>query len=204
MALAKWQADRLAAIDSVSPTTNYAGTWNIGKVFAGGSKTLLRRTLFYTDLNASPDIGIPIHPLATINSAYFDMSVTRIGDPSSQHHIYRVRRGDWVQAEATWNIYKTSNNWTTAGAGDTTNDIDNATPTPVTFNGPTADGSFTITGLEGFRTDALNNRSGILNVRLSIDDEANDGVNKEWGATAIYFVVDYTPPPMRTSAVLIG
>jgi hypothetical protein len=37
---------------------------------------------------------------------------------------YRLRRTDWVEAQATWNIYKTGSNWGTAGALDTSTDHD--------------------------------------------------------------------------------
>ncbi len=45
--------------------------------------------------------------------------------------LYRLRRADWVEAEATWNIYKTGSNWGTAGALNTTTDHD----TTVTASG---------------------------------------------------------------------
>lgn len=38
---------------------------------------------------------------------------------------YALRRSDWVQSQATWNIYKTANNWGTAGAKNTSTDIIN-------------------------------------------------------------------------------
>ncbi len=48
---------------------------------------------------------------------------------------YRLRRADWSESQSTWNIYKTSNNWTTAGAYDTTNDIDTSLSTTTTVPG---------------------------------------------------------------------
>ena len=36
--------------------------------------------------------------------------------------LYLILRSSWVETEATWNIYKTANNWTTAGAGSDGND----------------------------------------------------------------------------------
>lgn len=37
---------------------------------------------------------------------------------------YRLRRGDWVESQATWNNYKTSTAWGTGGALNTTTDHD--------------------------------------------------------------------------------
>lgn len=198
MALAKWGVgtgpganDKLAALDGVSTTSNFNGTFNVGKLFLGGSKTTLRRTILQVDLNRVPDIGNSVPAGATINDVYIATSVTRLGSPSTSHTLTRIIRTDWVAAQATWGIYKTANNWTTAGAGGAGTDIDTTTPTPKSFSGPSADGAFTITGLGSFYTDALASRSGLFNVRIIIDDEVNDGVNKFWGAASTYLVVDY-------------
>lgn len=58
---------------------------------------------------------------ATVSSATFTVNqVTRGGS----HNItaYRLLRTDWVESQATYNIYKTSNNWGTAGALNTSTD----------------------------------------------------------------------------------
>lgn len=44
------------------------------------------------------------------------------GVTSWDNELHRCRR-NWVENQATWNIYSTGNSWTTAGGGDTTNDI---------------------------------------------------------------------------------
>lgn len=42
-------------------------------------------------------------------------------DTTLTYNVYEVLRTDWVEAQVTYNIYKTSNNWTTAGClGDGT------------------------------------------------------------------------------------
>jgi hypothetical protein len=51
----------------------------------------------------------------TINYAYLKVYETQAG---YQHlmYVYPILRTDWVENQATWNIYKTGNNWATAGA----------------------------------------------------------------------------------------
>ena len=51
--------------------------------------------------------------------------------------LQKVRR-DWVEGEITWNDWKTSTAWTTAGAADTTNDIYAAVSATVTLDGTAA------------------------------------------------------------------
>lgn len=58
--------------------------------------------------------GIPANAL--VSSAVFELYA--IEDNSSNTRIYRIYRlkRNWVPAEATWNIWSTGNNWSTAGA----------------------------------------------------------------------------------------
>jgi hypothetical protein len=58
-----------------------------------------------------------------------------------------VRRVDWEEAQATWNIFKTANNWGTAGAYNTTSDVystayNTFSPSGLTLN---ADNVLTVT-----------------------------------------------------------
>ena len=84
----------------------------------------------------------------------------------------RERRSDGAEAQATWDIYKTANNWGTAGASNTTTDVD--TTFAFTFTGPSAAGSFDIPDSAGFRAfvqDALDNFSGIVRMLLKHNTE---------------------------------
>lgn len=88
--------------------------------------------------------------------------------------FYRLRRTDWSETQATWNIYKTSNNWTTAGGTDTTNDID--TTNAPTFTMPAAAGAFSIATSAAFVAmvqDALDTRSGILRCLFKAVNDAS-------------------------------
>ena len=73
---------------------------------------------------------------AVISTAVFSIYYyyKSIGDPNGEAcTLYKLRRSDWVEAQATWNIYKTSNNWGTAGAGNTSTDIDTSITAATTF-----------------------------------------------------------------------
>ena len=81
----------------------------------------------------------------------------------------------WVEAQQTWNIYSTGNNWQTAGAGGA-NDV--GTPSD-TFTSPPSTASvgwYTLDGLDLLATvnDAITNWSNIVKIQLKMDQE-NDG-----------------------------
>lgn len=205
MAVSKWNFSRIASIDGKATTTNFSGAWNVGLLYVGGSKTALRRPLAMVDVSAAPDVGVSIPAGSTINSGYIELTVLTIfGTPTGAHTATRVSRDDWVAAEATWDIYKTANNWSTAGAAHDPNDINATTPASVGFNGPSGTGAFTISGLINHYTDARDNRSGRLHLRIRIDDEADDGVERFWTAGNEQFVVDYTAPPSGIGVALMG
>ncbi|MBU0777838.1 DNRLRE domain-containing protein [Patescibacteria group bacterium] len=68
--------------------------------------------------------GTDIPAGATLDSATLSLYVESQGANWSgrTHTAYRLRRFDWVEGEATWNIYKTGSNWGTAGAYNTSSD----------------------------------------------------------------------------------
>lgn len=93
--------------------TNNAGT----NIFLYVKPTTSRlRTILTFDFSAVIPAGVTI-TLATL-SLY---TVTALA--SRTITVYRLLRTNWVEAQATWNIFKTSNNWGTAGALNTTTDI---------------------------------------------------------------------------------
>lgn len=110
-----------------SPTTNYgtSSTITVQPVPLGPVRSILA-----FDFSAVVPAGATI-TLATL-SLYCTFALA-----SRTITVYRLLRTDWVETEATWNIYKTGSNWSTAGAFDTTNDItttDAATATSVSKN----------------------------------------------------------------------
>lgn len=103
-------------IDSASVNTNmsaedrlFIGEW------WGGVET--GRAVAKFDLSSIP-LG------SVVTSAVFSIwTKVDYSNNARSVKLYRVKR-NWVTAEVTWNNYSSGNAWTTAGAGDTTNDID--------------------------------------------------------------------------------
>ncbi len=64
-----------------------------------------------------PDVVISLAKLRLYYCSY------PVDDPVGREiYALRLLRRDWVELEATWNIYKTGSGWTTAGAGSDGND----------------------------------------------------------------------------------
>jgi hypothetical protein len=171
----------------------------IGKQYAFGTKAFLWRTI------ANFDVGTAKIPAgATINTAKLVTVVQSRSVESPEtgaSKVQRLRRADWVEAEATWNVYKSATNWGTAGAGNTTTDIDTTTPTPVAFTIPGSTGGFEIAGLASFVTDAIANRSSVMRIWMSTDSVSDSGFDSfmYWYSSEApsnppwYLEVDYTP-----------
>lgn len=156
MAQNVYQPDATAGKDtylhSSSATTNFgtADPLNLGQVFGLTFRMIIEFDI--SDITAGSTI--------TATSLALDVQSAANGGGAAASHAYRLLRSDWVETEATWNIYKTSNNWTTAGAGSDGNDY--TSTNGVAFNLLTSAGTLTITGLETLAQDALDNRSGKL------------------------------------------
>ncbi len=93
--------------------TNTAATTNYGtdtEIRLGNRLDVYSRVLMKFDLSS-----IPIS--ARVQTAklrlYFTADYASVAPTFS---IYRVKR-NWVETQATWNIYSTGNNWQTAGCG---------------------------------------------------------------------------------------
>jgi hypothetical protein len=96
-----------APIASGAATTNF-GTLSTTNVGERSFSSTTARTLIKFDLSSIPDTS-------PINSAVMSLYVTT--DSSSNARTFRVYRTkrDWVEDQATWNIWKTGNSWSTAG-----------------------------------------------------------------------------------------
>ena len=101
---------------SLNPTTNY-DTSTLLQV--GGAKGYISRTW------AKPDFS-SISAGVTFISAYMSIFPT-VEESSNARTMYAHRcLRDVVSNQATWNIWKTSNNWGTAGCSNATTDYDGA------------------------------------------------------------------------------
>lgn len=103
---------------------------------------------------------------ATLTIVPFD------ANDSSTLTIRRLTRTNWVETEATWLVYKSGSNWSSAGG-------DVSTPTAAfEFDGAIP---CTITGLAELVQDAIDNRSGILAIRIESSGIAYQFSSKEVG-----------------------
>ena len=101
---------------SVAATTNYAtGDLLIGESNADAA---VARSLLQFDLSSIPT-GVLITS-ATLTLTFAEDGNYRATN-SRTARVYRVLR-NWVESEATWNIYSTGNNWGTAGCANTSTD----------------------------------------------------------------------------------
>jgi len=101
-----------------NPTTNYGTSayWVEAGYLSAGH--LLRALIEF-----AITWGTDIPANATITSAVFSLLVDNLTSGTNENFTAaRVLRRDWVEAESTWNIYKTGSNWTTAGCGSNGND----------------------------------------------------------------------------------
>lgn len=89
------------------PTTNY-GTLNALYVGQINANSNIPRSLIKFDLSNLPADAIIS---STTLSLYF---ANDYSDNARTFRVYRLKRA-WVEAETTWNIYSTGNDWQTAG-----------------------------------------------------------------------------------------
>jgi hypothetical protein len=97
------------------------------------------------------------------------------GTGTQEHSVFEVLR-NLVEAEATWNIYSTGNNWTTAGAtgaGDRTGAAVASNPAIPNFG---TDGyvEFEGAGLDQLIEDVRNGDKSLLALMTERTDGAND------------------------------
>ncbi len=106
-------------ISSNNKTTNYGAT---STVYASGSA----RPLVKFDLSSIP-------ANATVQSATLSLYIySNLGNGGGTSvYLHRLIDKSWNETQATWNIYATGQNWTTAGMGATT---DYATPATASAN----------------------------------------------------------------------
>lgn len=91
-----------------SPTSNYGADEYL---YLADSIGYTRRPILEFDISELP-VG------ATLTSAVLQLYYyTYSGDNPTGKTVwaYKLTRTDWVELEATWNIYKTGSNWTTSG-----------------------------------------------------------------------------------------
>lgn len=108
----------------------------------------------------------------TVSSATLYLYLTNVSNTNQTIAVRRVLR-NWVPAQATWNIWSTSNNWTTAGAlGAGTDRVSTATATSGAIG---TSGSYkAITGLAADVEGWINGTFSNYGWHLERADGAND------------------------------
>jgi len=183
------------------PTTNF------------GSETYLqltdkidvvRRCLLEFDISTLPS-GESINSI-TLMLYYYSYSGD---DPDGiQVKAYKLIRNDWVELQATWEIYKTGSDWTADGGDYVTSD-----PAGATLVMPGSYGwvSFNVKAIVD---DAVANEWSVAEflIRLASEDVDDYSIlfysNNYTGDTSLCpkLVIDYEPPPAagRSFGFIIG
>lgn len=97
-------------------TTNYGTATN----FIIGSSASPNWWHLLIDFYDIVNKEFPIWKSRSIKEVYIDLNVTSSTATNKAFQVHEILR-DWVESEATWNVWKTGNNWTAAGgtgAGD--------------------------------------------------------------------------------------
>jgi len=90
-----------------------------------------------------------------------------------QVDCYKITRDDWVEAQVTWNIYKTSNNWTAPGGDYVTSD-----PVGGSTTFPANAGAWMSWAITAIAKDAIDNvaRSVNLIVKFTLENITDAGL----------------------------
>lgn len=90
------------------PTSNYGTATSI---FISEGNIYTKRGILEFDISALPS-GVTI--LSALLKLYYHWAAGA-SSTGKTTWAYKLTRNDWVEAEATWNIYKTGSNWTASG-----------------------------------------------------------------------------------------
>lgn len=175
-------------INGYAATTNYGSGTYIQPYYDSGYKG---RALVNMSLSEVPTGAL-------INSADFSIYYYEyfLNSPEGDtYYVYKVRRSDWVDSQATWNIYKTGSNWGTAGCANTTSDIDTSVSSSATWRTGYGWQTFDV---QDIVENAISN-SVNFNVRISTETAGTPhAYSKEYETDTTKrpkLVIDYTPLP---------
>ncbi len=125
------------------PTGNYSTlTWlGVGDLAVGSSSS-------YRNILRFALTGLPTSAVVNATSSLQLYEYACYDEATVGSWAVALRRllRDWVPSQATWNIWKTSNNWTTPGAGSDGNDRAAADTASVTLDGTPAGAFISWTG----------------------------------------------------------
>ncbi len=190
MAQVTLNASEAVFIDENSATTNFEGTapqLDVGESNIGSEK---RRSLIQFDLSSIPGGS-------TITGATFKIYLSSASLASNNRTMsaYRLLR-NWVENQATWNVYSTGNSWGTAGASNTSTDRESSALGTIAMATSDSAGyktsTFNTTLVQGWLDGTLTN-NGLI---LVIATESNDmyRFDGEADSNPPQLVIDYIPP----------
>jgi hypothetical protein len=178
-------------IYSGTATTNY-GTLAYVQTYTNVGAVPQRPLIeFVPNWGTDPPAGATISN-ATLYLYYYDVGLL---DPVGRTiNCYRLLRTDWHETQSTWNIYKTSNNWTTAGAGSDGNDYTTTNMASAVI--PASYGWMSWDVTEQVKTA----QTGSINVEFELRDSVENS------ATAYYpswYSKDYTTDTTKCPKLII-
>ena len=181
------------------PTDNLSTQWN----YVGGQTAKAFRSIFKFDLSGI-DSG------ATVTDAVLSLWEAYALGATADVTLNRILL-NWVNAEATWNIYSTGNNWNTAGAGGADSDIDSDVSATLSMDGTAAvdwvafEGATLIDDVQKFIDGTYANNYGWRLAKLANEGLAGNNWNRfdsiEQGTHDPKLVVTYTPPVEGTATL---
>lgn len=144
-------------------------------------------------------------PGGTISSATLYLYYFSHGTPDpvgKSVDVYKLTRNDWVEAESTWNSYKTGSTWTTAGG-----DYVTSSPVGGNVNVPASYGWMTV-DITAIVNDAIANVSSQVNLIVKFTDETLTSnystaifYSRRWTADTTQcpkLIIDYNASAIKT------
>lgn len=174
-----------------APTTNYDTDTEL-LVGEANFAAAIWRSLLRPDFSSIP--------AGQIFSAV-TLKLTVTNDYSSNTRTMRCHRvlRDWVSNQATWNIFKTANNWTTAGCGSSGNDYAATELGSVSVDAVQVAGNVISISLDPVETqklyDGTYTNDGLV---LFMDTQTDDGMgyaSKEHGTAGYRPVLEVVHAP---------
>ena len=205
----EWSADTTGATYPVTVdptfTDGYGGDVDTAK------DTYIRSSLATTNFGGSNVTNVGYYSTPQINRGLIEFTLSSISgtatcDSASLYfynaqnddagvnatlEAYRCKR-DWVENQATWNIYSTGNNWGTAGCDDTTNDREASNIGTATLTNGMAAGTEIVVSLTASAVQDWWD-GGLTNEGLLLKNSAENVNNIFYLATSDHATTGYRP-----------
>jgi len=173
-----------AYLEQWNPTTNNGtGTEIRLTSWTGGARRSILAFDGITDIPADATIDD-----ATLSVYYFAWGTS---DPVGKNQLfYKLDRNDWVESQATWNVYSTGNSWASAG-GDYSTMLSSSTIPASVGNWVSVDITSYVASLYASSTDEAN-----LLMRFATENTGD--------TTARYYSREYTGDTSLTPKLVIN